>query len=66
MNTVERPGHPLVMHGVQHIFHDPVWLDAWLSDDTRTRLVFITHRIERKTLEDFFNVWIKAEDGSWH
>lgn len=66
VNTVERPGHPLVMHGVQHIFHDPVWLDAWPSDDTRTRLVFITHRIERKTLEDFFNVWIKAENGSWH
>jgi G3E family GTPase len=49
-------GHaePLVIQGVQHIFHPPVPLDAWPSDDRRTRIVFITRGLEeavlRKTL----------------
>lgn len=36
---------PLVIHGVQHLFHPPVELDGWPSDDRRTRLVFITRGI---------------------
>ena len=59
--TVDRPGRPLVIHGVQHVFHDPVWLDAWPDADERTRLVFITYQIERKTLESLFQAWIKAD-----
>lgn len=31
---------PAVIHGVQHIFHPPVMLDAWPSDDHRSRIVF--------------------------
>lgn len=65
VNTTDRPGKPLVIHGVQHIFHVPVWLDAWPDEDTRTRLVFITHRIERDTLEAFFKAWIGAEQTAW-
>jgi len=65
VNIADRPGRPLAIHGVQHVFHDPVWLDAWPDADERTRLVFITHRIERRTLEDFFKAWIDAEQGTW-
>lgn len=65
VNTVDRPGKPLVIHGVQHVFHDPVWLDAWPDADERTRLVFITHGIERKTLDDFFKAWISSAQGDW-
>lgn len=36
---------PVVVHGVQHLFHPPVALDAWPSGDRRTRLVFITRDI---------------------
>lgn len=36
---------PIVIHGVQHLFHPPVELDDWPSDDRRTRLVFITRDI---------------------
>ncbi|NLS29076.1 P-loop guanosine triphosphatase YjiA [Sphingomonas sp. S2M10] len=36
---------PIVVHGVQHLFHPPVELDDWPSDDRRTRLVFITRDI---------------------
>jgi G3E family GTPase len=66
VNTTERPDMPLVLHGVQHVFHDPIWLEEWPDDDRRTRLVFITHLIERATLEKFFKVWIKAERGVWN
>jgi G3E family GTPase len=45
---------PTVIHGVQHIFHPPVELAEWPSDDHRTRIVFITRNIERKTIERAF------------
>jgi G3E family GTPase len=45
---------PLVIQGVQHIFHPPVPLDRWPGDDRRTRIVFITRGLDeaalRKTL----------------
>lgn len=41
---------PVVIHGVQHIFHPPVLLDDWPSDDRRTRLVFITRDISADDL----------------
>lgn len=66
VNVSDRPGRPLVMHGVQHVFHDPIWLEEWPDDDMRTRLVFITRQLERATLEKFFNVWIDAEKGTWN
>ena len=43
-------GRPVVVQGVQHIFHPPVPLDRWPSDDRGTRLVFITRRIEADTI----------------
>jgi len=41
---------PVVIHGVQHIFHPPVLLDAWPSEDRRTRLVFITRDLSADDL----------------
>ncbi|WP_379553200.1 CobW family GTP-binding protein [Qipengyuania sp. DGS5-3] len=32
---------PLVIHGVQHIWHPPAILPEWPSDDRRSRIVFI-------------------------
>lgn len=43
---------PVVIHGVQHVFHPPAVLDAWPSEDRRTRIVFITRDVERQTIED--------------
>ncbi len=43
---------PVVIHGVQHVFHPPAVLDAWPSEDRRTRIVFITRDVERETIED--------------
>ena len=41
---------PVVVHGVQHLFHPPVMLDAWPSGDRRTRLVFIVRDISEADL----------------
>ena len=41
---------PVVIQGVQHIFHPPVRLDAWPAEDRRTRLVFITRDISADDL----------------
>lgn len=46
VQVAERPYEPLVVHGVQHVFHPPRRLPAWPSADHRTRLVFITRDIE--------------------
>ena len=45
-------GKPVVVQGVQHIFHSPVTLDRWPSADTDTRLVFITRNIEADTIRN--------------
>ena len=41
VRLVEEPDRPMVVHGVQNVFHPPVWLDRWPDADRRTRLVFI-------------------------
>ncbi|MGE5794719.1 MAG: CobW family GTP-binding protein [Bacteroidota bacterium] len=37
----ESPGRPAVIHGVQHVFHPPTWLEAWPDEDRTTRIVVI-------------------------
>ena len=45
-------GQPVVVQGVQHIFHPPVTLDRWPSADIGTRLVFITRHIEASVIRN--------------
>ncbi len=47
----ESPDRPAVIHGVQHVFHPPAFLDRWPSDDRRSRLVFIVRSIPRGWIE---------------
>ncbi|MGA8383252.1 MAG: GTP-binding protein, partial [Stellaceae bacterium] len=47
----DRPGEPVVVHGVQHLFHPPVLLPQWPSDDHRTRMVFITRDLPEEAIE---------------
>jgi G3E family GTPase len=37
---------PFVIHGVQHIFYPPTTLEAWPSNDRRSRFVFITKDLD--------------------
>jgi len=57
----ERPGQPVVLHGVQHLFHPPVLLPEWPSDDHRTRIVFITRNLPRETIEQSFAAYAEAD-----
>lgn len=43
---------PVVIHAVQQIFHPPVRLKKWPSEDRRSRIVFITRDIEESALRD--------------
>jgi G3E family GTPase len=40
------PARPVVIHGVQHVFHPPVRLERWPDADTRTRIVFILRDLD--------------------
>lgn len=51
VRLAEEPDRPAVIHGVQHVFHPPVWLDAWPSEDRRSRLVLITKGVPRAWVE---------------
>jgi G3E family GTPase len=57
VNVIEHPARPTVIHGVQHIFHPPIQLDEWPSDDRRTRIVFITRDIDQEVIEDTLRVF---------
>jgi G3E family GTPase len=56
VNVAESPDRPAVIHGVQHIFHPPTWLDGWPSDDRRTRLVFIARDLPRRWIESLMDL----------
>jgi G3E family GTPase len=53
VNVQGRSG-PMVVQGVQHLFHPPLELADWPGPDRGTRLVFITRGIPRKTVADLF------------
>jgi G3E family GTPase len=53
LNLIGERG-PVVIHGVHHIFHPPVVLNAWPDSDHRSRIVFISRGMERSELEASF------------
>jgi G3E family GTPase len=55
VKLAEAPETPLVVHGVQHIFHPPARLPAWPDADRRTRFVFITSDIDPQAIGALFD-----------
>jgi len=53
VNVAGKAG-PMVVQGVQHLFHPPLELAAWPGTDRSTRLVFITRGIPRQIVADLF------------
>jgi G3E family GTPase len=53
VNVEGEPG-PVVVQGVQHVFHPPVALAAWPGEDRRSRLVFITRNLPQEAIEALF------------
>jgi G3E family GTPase len=58
VKLAERPDQPLVVHGVQHIFHPPVRLAHWPDDDRRTRLVTITRDLDPAAIRGLFEAFL--------
>ena len=49
LNVEGLPG-PMVIHGVQHLFHPTVQLERWPSADRRSRIVFIGRDLDEALL----------------
>jgi G3E family GTPase len=58
------PNRPLAIHGVQHVFHPPVRLDAWPDGKAETRLVFIVKDIEKAQIESLFQALVDPFSGA--
>jgi len=54
----ETPDKPVVIHGVQHIFHPAAQLEAWPDADLRTRMVFIVRDIEPRVIRELFDAFL--------
>ncbi len=52
------PDHPVVVHGVQHVVHAPVTLDAWPDCDRRSRLVLIVRDLDPAFVERIWNAFL--------
>jgi len=64
---VEGMPAPFVLHGVQHVFHPPVLLRDWPSDDRRTRIVLIGRDLSDEFLKQSFGFLGSApEPGKNH
>jgi G3E family GTPase len=57
------PSRPVVLHGVQHVFHPPVRLERWPDGDQRTRLVFIVKDIDKAAIEGLFRAFTDQVAG---
>ncbi len=51
------PGRPVVIHGVQHVFHPPVRLEHWPDDARTTRIVFILRDLEPSFVEGLWRAF---------
>jgi len=56
VRVAERPERPAVIQGVQHVYHAPVWLDAWPSEDRRTRMVFIGRNLRESWVRNLLEL----------
>lgn len=55
--------NPVVVHAVQQLLHPPVSLPAWPDEDRRSKLVFITRKLARSSIENSFAALVsKAPD----
>lgn len=54
----EDPEHPVVIHGVQHVFHVPAVLPRWPDADRRSRLVFIVRDLDKSFVERLWDAFL--------
>ncbi len=54
---------PIVVHAVQRLFHPPVMLERWQSDEHKSQLVFITRGLSREYVSEVLET-IRARASS--
>ncbi len=57
VRVAEDPGRPVVIQGVQTVFHPPVTLEAWPDADRRTRLVMIVRGLDERFVRGLFEAF---------
>ncbi|MQV20585.1 GTP-binding protein [Sinorhizobium meliloti] len=58
VSVADNPERPVVLHGVQTVFHAPERLAAWPDPaDRRTRMVLITKGLEEAFVRDLFDAF---------
>ncbi|WP_417455574.1 CobW family GTP-binding protein [Kiloniella sp.] len=60
--NIEGDEKPIVIHGVQHIFHPPVMLEGWPDRDRRSKIVFIVKDLKQEMFEDTFKAFMEQND----
>lgn len=60
VHVSEMPDTPVVVHGVQHVFHPTAQLERWPDSDRRTKLVFITRDLPERTVRELFEAFLGA------
>lgn len=60
VKLAETPDQPVVVHGVQHVFHPPAALSCWPDGDRHTRFVFITMDMDPSSIEALFQAFVGA------
>lgn len=60
VQIAEDPDRPVVIHGVQHVFHPPATLEAWPDANHSTRMVFITHDLAEGFVRRMFEAFSGA------
>ena len=51
VKLADHDDQPILLHGVQHVFHPPVRLAQWPDADHRTRVVFITRNLDEEFVQ---------------
>ena len=63
VKVADDPEKPVVLHGVQHVFHPPVRLPSWPKGIAETKMVFIVKDIEKKDIEGLFRAFTDQLSG---
>lgn len=63
LNIIGHDG-PVVVHGVQHVFHTPVELCDWPDAARTSRIVFITKGLERMALENALAAFVERSQAA--
>jgi G3E family GTPase len=58
VGLADDPDRPVVIHGVQHVFHVPAVLPAWPDGDRRSRLVFIVKDLDKDFVERLWDAFL--------